>query len=157
VITTGPLTSVKEQAAGVYARALASRGYVALAFDHRTFGESGGAPRQFETPQGKAEDIVAAADALSRDARMSELPMLAVGVCAGGGYMAAAVAADSRFRAFAGVAGVYPSAEQTRAWMGDGYEAAIERARAAEERWRKTGEAETIPAVRLTMAMSPCR
>ena len=57
VVTTGPLTSVKEQAAGVYAQALAKRGYAALAFDHRTFGESGGAPRQFESPEGKASDI----------------------------------------------------------------------------------------------------
>jgi hypothetical protein len=42
VVTTGPLTSVKEQATGAYARALAERGFAALAFDHRTFGESGG-------------------------------------------------------------------------------------------------------------------
>jgi fermentation-respiration switch protein FrsA (DUF1100 family) len=43
-VITGPLTSVKEQAAGAYARALAERGLIALAFDHRTFGESGGEP-----------------------------------------------------------------------------------------------------------------
>ena len=36
VVTTGPLTSVKEQAPGAYARALAARGFVAPAFDHRT-------------------------------------------------------------------------------------------------------------------------
>ena len=57
VVTTGPLTSVKEQAAGAYAKAMAERGYAALAFDHRTFGESGGSPRQLEDPQGKADDI----------------------------------------------------------------------------------------------------
>jgi hypothetical protein len=54
VVTTGPLTSVKEQAAGAYAKAMAERGYAALAFDQRTFGESGGEPRQLENPQGKA-------------------------------------------------------------------------------------------------------
>jgi fermentation-respiration switch protein FrsA (DUF1100 family) len=48
-VLTGPPTSVKEQAAGAYPAALAERGYLALAFDHRTFGESGGEPRQFET------------------------------------------------------------------------------------------------------------
>ncbi|HKY76796.1 MAG TPA: hypothetical protein VJS45_11685, partial [Acidimicrobiia bacterium] len=42
VVTTGPLTSVKEQATGAYARALSERGFAALAFDHRTFGQSEG-------------------------------------------------------------------------------------------------------------------
>src|SRR5262249_11476353 len=48
---------------------------------------------------------------------------------------------------FAGVAGVYTDSAKNRARMGDAYEAAIERGRAAERLWRKTGEAETIPAV----------
>jgi hypothetical protein len=50
-------------------------------------------------------------------------------------------------RAFAGIAGVYPSAAQTKGWRGANYEAAIDRARTAEQRWRETGQAETIPAV----------
>lgn len=147
VVTTGPLTSVKEQAAGVYARAMAERGFAALAFDHRTFGESGGTPRQFESPQGKADDIKAAVSALTGDRRFDRLPIFALGVCAGGGYMALAVANGLPIRAFAGVAGVYPSAAQTKAWLGANYEAAIDRARTAEQRWRETGQAETIPAV----------
>jgi fermentation-respiration switch protein FrsA (DUF1100 family) len=147
VVTTGPLTSVKEQAPGVYAQALARRGYAALAFDHRTFGESGGKPRQFESPQGKANDIRGAVSALSKDKRLVDLPMFAVGVCAGGGYMALAAASEARFRAFAGVAGVYPDAAQTKAWLGDKFQPSIDRARAAERRWRETGEVETIPAV----------
>jgi fermentation-respiration switch protein FrsA (DUF1100 family) len=35
VVAVGPLTSVKEQAAGSYAEAMAERGYAALAFDYR--------------------------------------------------------------------------------------------------------------------------
>ena len=46
VVAVGPLTSVKEQASGAYARAMAERGYAGLAFDYRYFGESGGTPRQ---------------------------------------------------------------------------------------------------------------
>src|SRR5215831_6152408 len=134
IVTTGPLTSVKEQAPGAYARALAARGFASLAFDHRTFGESGGQPRQFENPLAKIEDIRNAVTFLKHDARTQSLPMFAVGICAGGGYMAAAVAQEPRFRAFAGVAGVY-------------YEKAISRATAAEKHWRETGVAETIPAV----------
>jgi putative sterol carrier protein len=64
VVTTGPLTSVKEQATGAYARALGARGFVALAFDHRSFGESDGEPRQFEHPEQKAADVNAAVTAL---------------------------------------------------------------------------------------------
>ena len=57
VVLTGPLTSVKEQATGAYARELAARGFAALAFDHRHFGESEGQPRQLENPLEKVEDI----------------------------------------------------------------------------------------------------
>jgi uncharacterized protein len=68
-VLTGPLTSVKEQAVDAYAAALAERGFLALAFDHRTFGESGGEPRQLENPFAKVEDIKAAASALLSDQR----------------------------------------------------------------------------------------
>ena len=36
-ILTGPLTSVKEQATGAWASALAERGFGALSFDHRYY------------------------------------------------------------------------------------------------------------------------
>jgi fermentation-respiration switch protein FrsA (DUF1100 family) len=147
VVTTGPLTSVKEQATGAYARALAARGFVALAFDHRSFGESDGEPRQFEHPEHKAADVNAAVTALVADERTRDLPMTAVGVCAGGGYMARAVADDPRIRAFAGVAGYYSDAAAFAASSPDEYQAAIERGLAAERRWRETGEGEIIPAV----------
>jgi alpha-beta hydrolase superfamily lysophospholipase len=127
---------------------MAERGYAALAFDHRTFGESGGMPRQLEDPMGKAADISAAVTALGADARTAGVPVYAVGVCAGGGYMVQAVVDDRRIAAFAGIAGVYHDADDTRASMGDAaYASALRRAEAAEQRWRETGEAETIPAV----------
>ena len=147
VVTTGPLTSVKEQATGAYARALAERGFAALAFDHRTFGESAGEPRQFERPEGKADDVRAAVTALRADDRTRDLPVVAVGICAGGGYMAKAVADDPRISAFAGVAGYYSDAAAFAESSPDAYQAAIDRGLAAEKRWRETGAAETIPAV----------
>ena len=42
ILTTGPMATVKEQAAGVFAKALAAEGFITLAFDYRRFGESGG-------------------------------------------------------------------------------------------------------------------
>jgi fermentation-respiration switch protein FrsA (DUF1100 family) len=147
VVTTGPLTSVKEQATGAYSLALAERGFAALAFDHRTFGESDGEPRQFENPVDKAEDVRAAVTALGADAGTRHVPVVAVGICAGAGYMARAVADEPRIVAFAGVAGYYSDAASFAASAPDAYKAAVDRGLAAEQRWRGTGEAETIPAV----------
>src|SRR5262245_5821168 len=147
VVTTGPLTAVKEQATGAYARALAARGFAALAFDHRTFGESEGEPRQVEDPNGKARDVSAAVSAFGADDRTRDLPVVAVGICAGGGYMARAVADDQRIQAFAGVAGYYSDAASYAESSLREYRQAIDRGLAAEERWRETGAAETIPAV----------
>jgi uncharacterized protein len=146
-VVVGPLTSVKEQAAGAYAQAMAERGYAALAFDYRCFGESDGQPRQFESPEANIEDIRNAATALLADERLAGQPLFGLGVCFGAGPMVRAVAVDSRFRAFAGVAGVYTDNAKTKAAMGDAYQATIDRGRAAERKWRETGEAETIPAV----------
>jgi fermentation-respiration switch protein FrsA (DUF1100 family) len=147
VIAAGPLTSVKEQATGAYAQAMARRGHAALAFDYRCFGESTGRPRQFENPQANIEDIKNAATALLADDRLAGLPLVGLGICFGAGPMVRAVAEDPRFRAFAGVAGVYTDNARTKAMMGDAYRAAIDRGRAAERKWRETGEAETIRAV----------
>ena len=144
IVTTGPLTSVKEQATGAYAKALAERGFAALAFDHRYFGESGGAPRQFENPTAKIADIRAAVAALKNHGSTATLPVAAVGVCAGAGYMARAVAEEPDFIAFAGVAGYY--AEATEASLAKAAPR-IDRGREAERAWRETGIAETIPAV----------
>lgn len=147
IVLLGPLTSVKEQATGNYAAALAKRGWAALSFDPRYFGESGGQPRQYENPTAKIEDVVAAVDYLQTRADLASKPQLAVGVCAGAGYMAGAVAREPRLRAFGAVAGFFHDAEQQRQWSGAGFEQALERARAARHRWETTGDAETIPAV----------
>jgi fermentation-respiration switch protein FrsA (DUF1100 family) len=147
VVAVGPLTSVKEQAAGAYAQAMAERGFAALAFDYRYFGESGGRPRQFENPAANIEDIRNAATALLADERLADLPLFGLGICFGAGPMVRAVTEDSRFRAFAGVAGVYTDSARTKASMGAAYQTKIDRGRAAEQNWRETGEAETIPAV----------
>jgi dienelactone hydrolase len=113
-----------------------------LAFDHRTFGESEGTPRQLEDPLGKAADISAAVSAVRADDRLAGTAVVALGVCAGGGYMARAVADDPRIQAFVGVAGVYPDATANPPDP-----AVIERARRARDRRLATGVVETIPAV----------
>src|SRR5215831_9623093 len=133
-VLTGPLTSVKEQASGAYAAALAERGFLALAFDHRTFGESGGEPRQFENPFAKVEDIKAAASALLSNSGPANIALIGLGVCAGGGYMARAVAADGRFKGFASVAGYF--GEVTPESL-EAASSSIARGQSAEKEWKE--------------------
>ena len=104
VIVTGAWTTVKEQMPGTYARELAARGFVALAFDFTGWGESAGDRRYVEDPAVKTADIHAAADYMARrdDVRAGRLAGL--GVCASSGYMADAVATSDELSALALVA-----------------------------------------------------
>jgi len=146
-VLLGPLTSVKEQATGRYAEALARRGWAALSFDPRYFGQSAGQPRQYESPPAKIQDVTNAISFLAAREDVDPERVVAVGVCAGAGYMAGAVASDPRVRAFGAVAGFFHDAAQQKKWMGPGYDAALARARAARASWESTGSAEQIPAV----------
>lgn len=144
LVFLGPLTSVKEQAAGAYAEAMAKRGYTTLAFDNRSFGQSEGQPRQYEHPPRKVEDVLVASQRLLQESDVDTLG--AVGVCAGAGYMSGAVA-NGPFAAFVGVAGFYHDAQAQRTWLGERYATQLEDARAAREAFERTGKAQHIPAV----------
>ena len=147
LVFLGPLTSVKEQVPGNYADAMARRGFATLAIDNRHFGESSGQPRQYEHPPRKVEDIRAALDWLSRHPSIQGARLGAVGICAGAGYMSGVVAEDACVRAFGAVAGFFHDADKQREWMGDRFDASIERARKARSHHETTGESEEIPAV----------
>jgi hypothetical protein len=147
LVFAGPLTSVKDQVTGNYAQALAVRGFVTLSFDHRHFGESSGKPRQYEHPKRKVEDLRTALGYLKSRVEVAPQRIGAVGVCAGAGYLAAAVAKDPRIAAWGTVAGFFHDADQQKAWLGAGYDVAIERARHARVQFETSGECEMIPAV----------
>lgn len=57
VVVTGTWTSVRQQMADRYARAMAARGFAALSFDFTGFGCSDGEPRDVESAALKARDI----------------------------------------------------------------------------------------------------
>ena len=50
IAVCGPFGAVKEQASGLYADEMASRGFAALAFDPSFIGESGGEGRKGASP-----------------------------------------------------------------------------------------------------------
>jgi len=100
IVVAGPMATVKEQAAGVFAQALANRGFIALAFDYRCFGDSEGSPRQFENPASKTEDIQSAVSFLCAHSDVKSDQIGAAGICASSSYIAPAVSTDRRIKAF---------------------------------------------------------
>jgi hypothetical protein len=148
-VIAGGQTCVKEQMAQVYAERLAARGYAALAFDFRGFGESTGAPRDHESPPRKLEDIRNALTFLADQPLLDPDRLAALGIGVGAGYVAAEAATDSRVRALALVAPGLQDQEIIQARYG-GAEAVAERIARGEEAQRKyhqTGQVDYEPVV----------
>ncbi|MCE4554341.1 alpha/beta hydrolase [Roseateles cellulosilyticus] len=104
VLVTGAWFTVKEQMPLRYAHEMAERGFAALVFDFRGFGESGGALRQRETPADKITDIQAAAAFLSQRPEVADGRIGALGLCASAGYVTEAACNSPALRAVAVVA-----------------------------------------------------
>ena len=103
VAVVHPFGGVKEQTAGLYARKLAERGYVILAFDASHQGESGGYPRDTENPAERMEDIRCAIDYLTTLPMVDEDRIGLLGVCAGGSYVLGVAPTELRAKAVASV------------------------------------------------------
>ncbi|MFD0725236.1 alpha/beta hydrolase [Lysobacter brunescens] len=97
----GPFGAVKEQSSGLYAQALAERGFVTLAFDPSYTGESGGQPRNVASPDINTEDFSAAVDALGMLPEVDRERIGILGICGWGGMALNAAAVDKRVKAIA--------------------------------------------------------
>jgi uncharacterized protein len=149
VVVAGGQTCVKEQMAGRYAERLAARGYAALAFDFRGFGESSGEPRDYESPSRKVEDLHSALTFLAGQPDLDPGRLAALGIGVGAGYVAVEAAEDPRLRALALVApGLQdPEIVQARYGGAEGVTERVARGEAARRRYEQTGEVDYEPVV----------
>ena len=147
-IVTGAWTTVKEQMPATYAEQLADRGFAALTFDFRNWGESEGERRQLESPTLKTEDIQNAARFMATLPEVDETRIGGLGICASSGYMAGAVADTPELSSLALVAPWLHDAEIVNEVYGgeSGVSALIETSRQAEAVATASGELQLVPA-----------
>ena len=151
IIVVGPATSIKEQVAGTYARKLAEKGFVTLAFDHRTYGESAGEPRSTEDNFRKSEDIRCAVSFIRSLEQVDKDNVGALGICGGAGYLVQTAAGEKRIRAIATLSGTL-SLKRTVAAAGG--EEVLKMAGEARQLYDETGEVTYAPVVTAPTAKS---
>ena len=101
IAVSGPFGAVKEQSSGLYAQAMAERGFLTIAFDPSFTGESGGSPRYVASPDINTEDFSAAVDFLSVQENVDPERIGIIGICGWGGMAINAAAMDTRIKATA--------------------------------------------------------
>ncbi|KFI60743.1 alpha/beta hydrolase [Bifidobacterium cuniculi] len=99
IAVSGPFGAVKEQSSGLYAQAMAERGFLTIAFDPSFTGESGGSPRYVASPDINTEDFSAAVDYLSNREDVDPEHIGIIGICGWGGMALNAAANDPRIKA----------------------------------------------------------
>ncbi|MBX3732862.1 MAG: alpha/beta hydrolase [Verrucomicrobiae bacterium] len=103
IVVGGPYGAVKEQSAGLYAQAMAERGFVTIAHDPSYNGESGGQPHFTASFEALIEDFSAAVDFLGTKPFVDRERIGVLGVCGSGSFGLAAAETDPRIKAVATV------------------------------------------------------
>ena len=152
IVLLGPFGFVKEQSPAQYASRLADAGYVALAFDPRFSGESGGTPRRYESPTAKIADVKAALDYVAGLDQVDAKRIGVLGVCQGSSEMIAVAAEDPRVKSLVAVSGQYLYPENLDGFFGGGgptRQERIERGRRAKSVYDAGNEVSYTPVVSL--------
>lgn len=149
VVILGPICSVKEQSPIQYAAQLAEKGFVALCFDARGYGESEGQLTQFESLKNKEQDVKAAIDYLILRNDVDVYQIFLVGICNGTNEMMQVSVDDNRIKALALVSGNYLIKENMVHLLGNEgiWNIHLQRGKSAKEKFEKTGELEYIKIV----------
>ena len=137
IVISGPFGAVKEQASGLYAQALAEQGFVTLAFDQSTTGESSGPVRNVASPDIFVEDFSAAVDFVGLQAFVDRDRIGAIGICGLGSHVLTAASVDVRIKAVA-TSVMYDMAESM--WQGLNHsktaqQRTVEKQLLAQQRW----------------------
>lgn len=160
IVVVAPASGVKEQTAGIYAKKLSEQGYITLAFDHRTFGESDGEPRCMENAPMKVEDIKNAVSFICTIQGVDRKRIGELGICSGAGYGIQTACFDARIKTVAIVSGFIDfvnyglsgGTQYLRKLSGDNinqFQMQIQMASKARQKYFETGETvfvEGIPA-----------
>jgi uncharacterized protein len=149
VVVNGSWTTVKEQMAALYAAGIARRGFAALTFDFRGYGESSGTPRDYESPERKSLDLRNAADYFASHPAVDSLRIGLLGICAGGAYAALSAVDNPRIDSVALVAPWLHNAEIVEQLYGgaEGVRERRDRGAAALRNYEATGVVDYVPVV----------
>lgn len=139
IIVGHPFGGSKEQSSGLYAQAMAERGFVTLAFDLSRYGESGGQPHNVASPEGFVEDFSAAVDFMGTRPFVDRDRIGVIGICGSGCFSVSTASVDPRIKALATVS-MYDMGRANRQGLNDVI--TIEERKAilkeiAEQRWRE--------------------
>lgn len=117
LIVGTPYGGVKEQGAGIYAQAMAERGFVAIAFDESFNGESGGEARGISSIEVFVEDFSAGVDFMGTRPFVDRNRIGIIGICGSGGFALSAAQVDRRIKAVATVSMYDMSRVKVNGWL----------------------------------------
>lgn len=144
IVVVHPAGGVKEQVAGLYAKKLAEKGFVTLAYDAAYQGESGGEPHYLENPASRVEDVRSAVDYLTTLPFVDKEHIGALGICAGGGYAFNAAETEMRIKAVATVS-AFDLGRARRQGLGDSLTVEQQQQKLKEAAEQRTKEANGEP------------
>jgi fermentation-respiration switch protein FrsA (DUF1100 family) len=157
VVVTGSWTTVKEQMPNLYAQQLVHQGFITFTFDFRTFGESEGEPRNYESPERKIVDIKHALSYLKTLPEVDTEKIYGLGICASAGYMARAAGEDSSMKKMALVSPWLHNKEIVKLIYGgeEGVNTLISKGKEAKAKYAQEGISDKVPMASVTDCNAP--